>query len=44
VEIELEHGIERFEELAELMFRKVGKEIMKDVGIYYRNEFEQLKR
>jgi hypothetical protein len=44
VEIELEHGSESFEDFVELMFRKLGKEIMKDVGIYYGNESEEQKK
>jgi hypothetical protein len=44
VEIELEHGIESFEEFVELMFRMFWKDIIRYVGVYYRNEFEEIKK
>jgi hypothetical protein len=39
-----ENKTESFEEFVKLMFRKFGKEIMKNIRIYYKNEFEELKK
>jgi hypothetical protein len=44
MKIKLEHEIKTFEEFEELMFRKLGKEIIKIDGLNYGNVFEKLKK